>query len=150
MNLSEFVSPEQVRSLSGIASKKRALEELSRLLVKAAPDLTENDVLTALVNREKLGSTALDGGVAIPHGRMRGLDTAVGAFVRLDAGVDFEASDGQPVDLIFGLLVPQEATQMHLDILKTIAERLSDDTTVSSIRNTDDDAALHAQITGTD
>lgn len=150
MNLSEFVLPEQVRSLSDITSKKRALEELSRLLVAAAPDLTEADVLTALVNREKLGSTALDGGVAIPHGRMRGLDTAVAAFVRLGTGVDFEASDGAPVDLIFGLLVPQDATQSHLDILKAIAERLSDEDNVAKIRAADDDAALHAQLTGQD
>ncbi|WP_348675443.1 PTS sugar transporter subunit IIA [uncultured Abyssibacter sp.] len=146
MELADLLAPAQVRTLGSIASKKRALEELSKLLVEVAPDLSATDVLTSLVNREKLGSTALEGGVAIPHGRIRGLDKPAAAFVRLEAGIDYDASDGSTVDLIFGLLVPQEATQTHLEILKAIAERLSDDGFVQAMRNATSDEALYEQI----
>ena len=94
MELADLLAPAQVRTLGSIASKKRALEELSKLLVEVAPDLSASDVLTSLVNREKLGSTALKGGVAIPHGRMRGLDKPAAAFVRLESGIDYDADDG--------------------------------------------------------
>ncbi len=80
MELADLLAPAQVRTLGSIASKKRALEELSKLLVEVAPDLSASDVLTSLVNREKLGSTALKGGVAIPHGRMPRLDNPAAAF----------------------------------------------------------------------
>ena len=146
MELADLLAPAQVRSLGSIASKKRALEELSKLLVEVAPDLSATDVLTSLVNREKLGSTALEGGVAIPHGRMRGLDKPAAAFVRLESAIDYDAHDGAQVDLIFGLLVPQDATQTHLDILKAIAERLSDDGFVQALREANSDEALHAQL----
>ena len=146
MELADLLAPAQVRSLGSIASKKRALEELSKLLVEVAPDLSATDVLTSLVNREKLGSTALEGGVAIPHGRMRGPDKPAAAFVRLESAIDYDAHDGAQVDLIFGLLVPQDATQTHLDILKAIAERLSDDGFVQALREATSDEALHAQL----
>lgn len=146
MELADLLAPAQVRSLGSIASKKRALEELSKLLVEVAPDLSANEVLTSLVNREKLGSTALEGGVAIPHGRMRGLDKPAAAFVRLESGIDYDAHDGSKVDLIWGLLVPQDATQSHLDILKAIAERLSDDGFVQGMRTATSDEALHAHL----
>ena len=146
MELADLLAPAQVRTLGSIASKKRALEELSKLLVEVAPDLSASDVLTSLVNREKLGSTALKGGVAIPHGRMRGLDKPAAAFVRLESGIDYDADDGSKVDLIFGLLVPQDAMQTHLEILKTIAERLSDDAFVQAMRDATADEALHEHI----
>lgn len=143
MQLSDIITADRIEHASGIASKKRALEAVSALLASGAPQLGDNDILTSLVNREKLGSTALGKGVAIPHGRMRGTEESVAALLILDQGVDFDSNDGEPVDLIFGLIVPQEATQTHLNILKNIAEMLSDDKQVAALRaSTDADAAL--------
>src|SRR3546814_13482734 len=93
-------------------SKKKALEELSQLLARAG-DLDAGDILGSLSAREKLGSTGLGHGVAIPHGRMAGVDDSIGAFIRLRHPLDYDAHDGHPVDLIFGLLVPQGAPEAH-------------------------------------
>ena len=148
MNISDIIAPDRVRHLSGIGSKKRALEELSTLLASGAPQLSDTELLISLVNREKLGSTALGGGVAIPHGRMRGTEDSVAAVVLLDDGVDFDASDGNAVDLVFGMIVPQEATTTHLKILKSIAEMLSDDAQVAALRDAGDDEAAFELIKG--
>ena len=146
MNIADIIAPDRVKHLGGISSKKRALEEVATLLATGAPQLSDTEILTSLVNREKLGSTALGGGVAIPHGRMRGTEDSVGAVVLLDEGVDFDASDGEPVDLVFGMIVPQEATTTHLKILKSIAEMLSDDAPVKALREADDDNAAFELI----
>lgn len=146
MNIADIIAPDRVKHLGGISSKKRALEEVATLLATGAPQLSDTEILTSLVNREKLGSTALGGGVAIPHGRMRGTEDSVGAVVLLDEGVDFDASDGEPVDLVFGMIVPQEATTTHLKILKSIAEMLSDDAQVKALREADDDNAAFELI----
>ena len=105
------------------------------------------DILNSLANREKLGSTGLGHGVAIPHGRMSGISGSVGAFVRLKHPVDYETHDGQPVDLVFGLLVPQHATGEHLQHLAAIAEKFSDDAFCTEVREAADEAALYALLT---
>ncbi len=108
------------------ASKKRILETVGRLLASGAPGLTQEGVFDRLLERERLGSTALGHGVALPHARMAGVERALGAFIKLEAGVDFDAIDDAPVDLVFGLLVPEEATQEHLDLLGFLARLFSD------------------------
>ena len=147
MNLAEHLQASAVGINSDISSKKRALEEISRLLTGHAEFVSEKDVLTSLINREKLGSTGLGKGVAIPHGRLKGLESAVAAFVKLSHPIDYDAADEQPVDLIFGLLVPQDATSEHLQILAKIAEMFQDEEHTAAMREATDSQALHELLT---
>ena len=142
MKLTDIVSADRVASGLTFTSKKKALEDLAKLLGKGAPGVDANDILNSLSSREKLGSTGLGHGVAIPHGRMAGVDGSIGAFVRLKNPLDYDAHDGQPVDLIFGLLVPSNATEAHLKHLAAIAEMFSDEAFCKKMRAATDDAAL--------
>jgi PTS system nitrogen regulatory IIA component len=142
MNIAHIIAADRVGLLRGINSKKRALEEISRLLASGTTSLPESEILASLVNREKLGSTGLGEGVAIPHGRVRGIDKSIGAFIRVEGGVDYEAVDGRPVDLIFGLLVPQDCTEEHLGTLAGLAEMFLDENFCSAMRSTQDPQAL--------
>ena len=108
-----------------ITSKKRAFEELG-LLFENQHGLARVAVTDSLFARERLGSTGLGHGVAIPHGRIKGLKDAAGAFLRLAAPVPFDSPDGKPVGLMFVLLVPEQATEQHLQILSELAQRFSD------------------------
>lgn len=122
----ELLSPDRVSYRPVVSSKKRALELISELMSSGVPELSAGEALTSLIERERLGSTGLGRGVAIPHGRLKGLDHAVCAFLKLGQGIDYEASDGKPVDMICGLLVPQQSTTEHLNILALLAEMFSD------------------------
>lgn len=117
----------QSRVLCGVrsASKKRALEELSHLIAEGDPSLNQLEVFESLVARERLGSTGLGKGIAIPHGRLKTGTKAIAAFVRLSKGVDYDAPDGQPVDLLCALLVPANCSQEHLEILALLSEMFS-------------------------
>ncbi|MDE2149664.1 MAG: PTS sugar transporter subunit IIA [Gammaproteobacteria bacterium] len=145
MNLSQILSVERIAVDVVAASKKRVLEEIASRLSK--PGLALSEVLTSLTGREKLGSTGLGHGVAIPHGRLPSVDASLGAFIRLRNPVDYAAHDGQPVDLVFGLLVPQNATGDHLKHLAAIAEKLSDEVFCEKTRAATDAAALYALLT---
>lgn len=109
-----------------MASKKRVLESVSGLLSEGVQDLSSGMVFDSLIARERLGSTGLGYGVALPHGRIAAIRSARGALVQLKHSVDFDAADRQPVDLVFALLVPSEATEEHLSILASLAELFSD------------------------
>ena len=146
MKLSEILGADRVLSGTSVTSKKKALEELSALLAKGASALNAADVFNSLTGREKLGSTGLGHGVAIPHGRMAGVDSSVGAFMRLKHPVDYDSHDGNPVDLVFGLLVPQAATETHLKHLAAIAEMFSDEEFCSKLRAAADDRALYSLL----
>ncbi len=106
-------------------SKKRIFEQVG-LLFENNQGIARSSVFDSLFAREKLGSTGLGQGIAIPHGRIKGLREAHGAFVRLSKPVPFESPDGKPVSLLFVLLVPEQATEQHLQILSALAERFSD------------------------
>ena len=121
MKLSEILSPDCIRLDVDATSKKRVLEFASQLLVGADEPLSPRGVFDCLIAREKLGSTGLGHGVAIPHGRLPGLDRTIGVFLRTQKGVDFDAPDKEPVDLVFALLVPEESTEEHLQVLASIA-----------------------------
>ena len=146
MNLSEIIKPEFVSVDVTVTSKKRALEELSKLLAANAKTVNEVEVLAALTNREKLGSTGLGHGVGIPHGRMQAVESPVGACIRLKHPVDFESHDGQTVDVIIGLLVPSAANEDHLKILAAIAEKLSDEKFCEDFRAAADAEAVHSLL----
>lgn len=148
MKLTEILSAERVVSGTTVTSKKKALEELSNLLATGAANLSSQEVFNSLTGREKLGSTGLGHGVAIPHGRVSSVERSVGAFVRLKHPVDYDSHDGNPVDLIFGLLVPQNATEAHLKHLAAVAEMFSDDAFCAKLRAAGDNAALYALLSG--
>ncbi len=134
MELTQFLTENRVACVSHATSKKRALELLSELLVADVSGVSHGEVFDSLCERERLGGTGLGQGVAIPHGRLEGLDRAVCAFLKLRTGVDYDAMDGRPVDLICGLLVPRESTQEHLEILAALAEMFSDETFCARMR----------------
>lgn len=134
MNLSELLNAGRVRHNIVSSSKKAVLETLSELLASELPSITTQDVFNCLCNRERLGSTGLGQGVAIPHGRIAKLDVPVASFLSLGTGVAFDAPDNQPVDLVFGLLVPEEATEEHLQILAAIAGLFSKEGFAGSLR----------------
>ncbi|MGF6590549.1 PTS IIA-like nitrogen regulatory protein PtsN [Pseudomonas sp. 2835] len=114
------------RSLVNVpgGSKKRALEQIANLIGKEVPELDTQIVYEALIAREKLGSTGFGNGIAIPHCRLKGCESPVSALLHLDAPIDFDAIDGAPVDLLFVLLVPEAATDAHLELLRQIASML--------------------------
>lgn len=114
------------RSLVNVpgGSKKRVLEQIANLVARDLTDLDAQDIFENLIAREKLGSTGFGNGIAIPHCRLAGCSVPVSALLRLDAPVDFDAIDGAPVDLLFVLLVPEAATDEHLELLRQIASML--------------------------
>ena len=126
MNLIAPLLPEaNVLADLDVSSKKRVFEQVG-LLFENSIHIARSIVFDSLFAREKLGSTGLGQGVAIPHGRIKGLKEAAGALVRLKEPIPFEAPDGQNVSLIFVLLVPDRATDMHLQILSELAQMFSD------------------------
>lgn len=122
MEIADLISIERIACGEESASKKRALEKLSELISSGEADLSQNEVFESLIAREKLGSTGLGRGVAIPHGRLKQSEKTLAAFVQLSEGVDFDAPDGEPVDLLCALLVPPESTDEHLQILSQLTE----------------------------
>jgi PTS system nitrogen regulatory IIA component len=123
------------------SSKKRVFEQVG-LLFENHQGIARSTVYDALFAREKLGSTALGLGVAIPHGRIKGLKKAVGAFVRLATPVQFDAPDGKPVDLVFVLLVPEAANEQHLQLLSELAQMFSERAFREKLAAAPDAAAL--------
>ena len=127
MNISDIISPDHIVSAATPASKKKALEEISEIFAGHDLVISPSDVFDSLLARERLGSTGIGHGVAIPHGRVANAERSVGAFMQLQDGIDFDAIDGQPVKLLFGLLVPEESTDEHLEILAMLAEMFNDE-----------------------
>jgi PTS system nitrogen regulatory IIA component len=116
------------------ASKKRVLEQLGQRLAEAVPDLNQDMVFDALLERERLGSTGLGKGIALPHARMPQISQALAAFIQLPEGIDFDAIDNQPVDLAFAMLVPEEATNEHLQLLAKLAQMFDDQNFCAALR----------------
>lgn len=127
-------------------SKKRLFEQAGQLF-QASHEVAAGEVFDSLFSREKLGSTALGYGIAIPHGRIKHLKETACAFFRLKHPTDFDAPDGQPVDLVFVLLAPAAATDIHLQILGELAAMFSDEDFRNRLRDAPDAATLHRLIT---
>ncbi len=126
MSIGNLLIPGRVLCNAEARSKKHALEILSELLADCTPPIPPNMAFASLIARERLGSTAVDLGAAVPHGRVKGLDSATAAVVKLATPIDFDAPDDKPVALLFGLLVPLECTDEHLADLAAIASMLDD------------------------
>lgn len=143
MNLiAPLLSPSNVIVDLEASSKKRVFEQAG-LLFENHNGLARSLVYDALFAREKLGSTGLGQAVAIPHGRLKGLREAVGAFIRLAQPVQFEAPDGKPVGLIFVLLVPEAATEFHLHLLSELAQMFSDKGFREALQRAGDASVAH-------
>jgi PTS system nitrogen regulatory IIA component len=128
-------------------SKKRLFEQVG-LLFENSRHIPRARVFDSLFDREKLGSTALGCGVAIPHGRIKTLREPICAFVKTQTPIPFEAPDGQPVRLVFAMLVPEHATEAHLQILSELAQMFSDPEFRDALLATEDAQAAHRMITG--
>ena len=143
MLISDIITPERVLTNVKAGSKKAALELLAELIAAADSGLTQTEVFSSLLAREKLGSTGLGKGIALPHGRLKQGNNTLGAFVRLQDTVDYDSIDNIPVDLLFALVVPEESTQEHLDILAKLAEVFSDGGKLEKIRSGATNAAIY-------
>ncbi|KMN19829.1 PTS IIA-like nitrogen regulatory protein PtsN [Pseudomonas weihenstephanensis] len=136
------------RSLVNVpgGSKKRALEQIANLIGREVPELDTQAVYEALIAREKLGSTGFGNGIAIPHCRLKGCETPVSALLHLDAPIDYDAIDGAPVDLLFVLLVPEAATDAHLELLRQIASMLDRKEVREKLRHAPSNEALYQVV----
>lgn len=134
MKLNEILTPSRVVVDVLSSSKKSALEQLARGASQDVPELTPAQAFDSLVERERLGSTALGQGIAIPHGRIAHLKSMVGAFMRVTDGVEFDSIDGEPVDLFFALFVPADTNEVHLEALSQLAALFSDIELVAQLR----------------
>lgn len=146
MNITDLITAERVVCDRDITSKKRVLELLGELIAFEQPSFTGRDVFDSLIGRERLGSTGLGHGVALPHGRLSHSRQAIGAFIKLNQGIDFDAIDKKPVDLIFGLLVPEHFTDEHLKILAYLADMFSDQSFCEGLRVAESDHNLFEQL----
>jgi PTS system nitrogen regulatory IIA component len=146
MPLTDFTAPDAVIPALKATSKKQAITELA---AKAAELTGQNEraIADILMQREKLGSTGVGGGIAIPHGKLPQLNKLFGLFARLERPVDFESLDGQPVDLVFLLLAPETAGADHLKALASVARLLRDPDVARRLRESRDAASLYGTLT---
>jgi PTS system nitrogen regulatory IIA component len=144
--VAKLLPPANVLLDLSVSSKKRLFEQVG-LLFENNHGIARSLVFDSLFARERLGSTGLGQAVAIPHGRIKGLKDALGAFVRLAQPVPFDAPDGKPVQLLFVLLVPEQATEKHLQLLSELAQMFSDRGLREAMASAPDAAALHHLIT---
>jgi PTS system nitrogen regulatory IIA component len=148
MNLiAKLLPPSNIVLDLDVSSKKRMFEQVG-LVFENNQGIARSQVFDSLFARERLGSTGLGQGVAIPHGRIKGLRDCVGAFCRLQTPVPFDAPDGKPVTLVFVLLVPEQATEQHLQILSELAQMFSDRDLREKLATEPDPERLHQFITG--
>ena len=146
MEIDDLITPEGVVGSLRVTSKKQALQELS----KRAAEITgqqERAIFEVLIERERLGTTGVGNGIAIPHGKLAGMDRLQGLFARLQTPVEFDAIDDQPVDLIFLLMAPETAGADHLKALARVSRLLRDRVVCDKIRGSENPEAIYALLT---
>lgn len=146
MALVDLLQDEAIIPALRANSKKQVLQEMAGRASKAT-GVPEREIFDVILQRERLGSTGVGGGIAIPHGKLKQIKTISGVFARLETPVDFEALDDQPVDLIFLLLAPEGAGADHLKALSRIARLFRDPDLVAKLRSTESASALYACLT---
>ena len=149
MELKDFLDQEAIRFVPQVSSKKRLLQDISEQAASLY-GLDAGTVFSALIEREKLGSTGVGRGVAIPHARFEELDRVYGFFTRIEAPVDFESMDRQPVDLVFTILAPQREGADHLKALAVVSRTLRSENNCTNLRANSDEKALFALLTQED
>ncbi len=142
MSIISLLSPERTLQQFEGGSKKRILEFVSNIIAESNGSIVAEDLFSGLISRERLGSTGIGEGVAIPHCRLAGITEAIGALPHLSEPIDFDAIDNRPVDLLFFLLVPEEACEEHLNILGKLAESFSQEAIREQLRKADSNTHL--------
>lgn len=152
IEINDLLSEERILCKCELKSKKRSLQTLAELLSADldSEEVSEMDILDALINRERLGSTGLGHGVALPHGRIKNLESPMAAMITLKEGVDFEGPDDQGVDLMVGLIVPENCADEHLNILASLAAVFSQSKLRETLRSATDPAEILAMFTASD
>jgi len=135
MEMEKILSPELTFCNVQCVSKKRLLETSAELIADQVPSVDANQIYNALIAREQLGSTGLGSGIAIPHCRAPKCESTIGCLVKLETGIDFDAIDDKPVDLLFYLLVPENTIEGHLEVLRNLAERFNNSEYCASLRS---------------
>jgi PTS system nitrogen regulatory IIA component len=146
MDLSKILKPEAVKVVSSASSKKRLLHAIGEV-AESAYGLDASRVVEALLERENLGPTGVGQGVALPHARLEGLDSVVGAFVRLEKPVDFNSVDRQPVDIAFALFAPEDAGVEHLKALALVSRTLRESAICAKLRANHETQTLYSILT---
>ena len=148
MHISDILTSERIQCDVNLSSKKAVLETLSGIIAGASSNLTRQGVFNSLLSRERLGGTGLGNGIALPHGRLKNGLTTIAAFIKLKQGVDYDASDHQPVDLIFALVVPEHSTEEHLRVLAQLAGMFNQPEFLAQLRREDSNEAIYRLLTG--
>ncbi|WP_198650510.1 PTS sugar transporter subunit IIA [Saccharospirillum mangrovi] len=143
IQLDQVLSVERVYTGAFGVSKKRVLQSLAERLADSLEGVGDVDLFDQLIARERLGSTGLGQGIAVPHCRLAQIDRPVAALAKLDEAVDFESPDRKPVDLLFALVVPEAATDDHLNLLAAVVERFNDAALVKTLRHASDPQTLY-------
>jgi PTS system nitrogen regulatory IIA component len=146
MNISDLLAPAAVVPALKAQNKKQLLQELA-VRAAAQTGLPEKRIFETLIERERLGTTGVGAGIAIPHGRMAGVGNITGVFARLESGIDYEAVDSQPVDLVFMLLAPENAGADHLKALARVSRLLRNQATCEKLRAAGTAEAIYAILT---
>jgi PTS system nitrogen regulatory IIA component len=146
MYLKSILSPDCTKSTVPLNSKKKTLQHISQLAHQKYPQLTAQDILESLLAREKLSSTGIGHGIALPHGRLTGVSKSVAILLVTENPLDYDAIDNQKVDIFCAVLIPEDNCQEHLATLSEIAKMLSDKSLVKKIRHSDSDQALYQLI----
>ncbi len=146
MSLKTILPPERILFSVPGGSKKRVLEFFSTFIAQNTPSLDSQEVFSRLIGRERLGSTGIGNGVAIPHARSPHCKAPIASFLMLSEPVDFDAIDGEPVDLVFVLLVPEEAEDAHLALLAQVAGVMNNAETRSGLRKSESQRELHERL----
>ncbi|GGY94828.1 MAG: nitrogen system component [Shewanella sp.] len=147
MELSTVLRPE-CTTCATPGSKKKVLELISELAAAQYPNLSSQAIFESLLAREKMGSTGIGNGIAIPHGRMPDITTPIAVLVKCNEPIAFDAIDNQPVDILFALVVPADQCQQHLSTLSAMAEKLSDKQILKQLRKATTKEELYQVITG--
>lgn len=148
MQIGDILTPKRIAAHMRVSSRKRMLEEVSGLLRTDESNLDTNAAFQSLVERERLGTTAIGNGVALPHGRVKGLTTAIGAFATLAEEIDCDALDHQPVNIVFVLLVPENAGEEQLAFLSKLANAFSDQKLRERLLRTENSEDLYHALVG--
>lgn len=143
LSIESILAPELALCQVPGTSKKRILELIAERVARQYPELDENQIFNNLIARERLGSTGIGQGIAIPHCRLEHCKRVVGALLTLEESISFEAIDNEPVDLLFVLIVPQEATSEHLELLSQLAETFNDSAFCEQLRRCGDSNELY-------
>jgi PTS system nitrogen regulatory IIA component len=147
MHVTNLLTPDRIVCNVALSSKKRVLEHLSMLIADSSHTFIAAEIFDSLIARERLGSTGLGHGIAIPHGRVKNSEETIGAFIKLQEGIDYDAIDNQPVDLFFALLVPENSTDEHLQLLSQLATIFRDESLRQRLRESNSSEEILELIT---